>query len=221
SSGYRESGYFPNAVINMLALLGWNPGTEQELFTVQELVDAFSLDKVGKSGSKFDPEKTKWFNEQYLRAKSNEELAQLIKPLAQAKGYNISNDAFLIAVCNLMKERATFLNDIIEKGTYFFEAPATYDAETAKIKWKDESAKIVTDLITIFSNTAFNAHDLEAAFKKYVEDNSLGFGVAMIAIRLSITGVGGGPHLFDIMEVIGKEESINRLKSGIEKINKG
>lgn len=221
SSGYRESGYFPNAVINMLALLGWNPGTEQELFTVQELVDAFSLDKVGKSGSKFDPEKTKWFNEQYLRAKSNEELAQLIKPMAQAKGYQISDDKFLVSVCNLMKERATFLNDIIEKGTYFFEAPTTYDAETVKKKWKDESAKIVTDLITVFSNTAFNAHDLEAAFKKYVEDNSLGFGVAMIAIRLAITGVGGGPHLFDIMEVIGKEESINRLKSGIEKINKG
>lgn len=221
SSGYRESGYFPNAVINMLALLGWNPGTEQELFTVQELVDAFSLDKVGKSGSKFDPEKTKWFNEQYLRAKSNEELAQLIKPMAQAKGYQISDDKFLVSVCNLMKERATFLNDIIEKGTYFFEAPTTYDAETVKKKWKDESAKIVTDLITVFSNTSFNAHDLEAAFKKYVEDNSLGFGVAMIAIRLSITGVGGGPHLFDIMEVIGKEESINRLKSGIEKINKG
>lgn len=221
SSGYRESGYFPNAVINMLALLGWNPGTEQELFTVQELVDAFSLDKVGKSGSKFDPDKTKWFNEQYLRAKSNEELAQLIKPMAQAKGYQISDDKFLVSVCNLMKERATFLNDIIEKGTYFFEAPTTYDAETVKKKWKDESAKIVTDLITVFSNTSFNAHDLEAAFKKYVEDNSLGFGVAMIAIRLSITGVGGGPHLFDIMEVIGKEESINRLKSGIEKINKG
>lgn len=221
SSGYRESGYFPNAVINMLALLGWNPGTEQELFTVQELVDAFSLDKVGKSGSKFDPDKTKWFNEQYLRAKSNEELAQLIKPLAQAKGYQVSNDKFLVSVCILMKERATFLNDIIKKGTYFFEAPTTYDVETVKKKWKDESAKIVTDLITVFSNTSFNAHDLEAAFKKYVEDNSLGFGVAMIAIRLSITGVGGGPHLFDIMEVIGKVESINRLKSGIEKINKG
>jgi glutamyl-tRNA synthetase len=219
-AGYREGGYFSEAMINMLALLGWNPGTEQEIFSMPELIEAFSLDKVGKSGSKFDPEKTKWFNENYLRVKSNEELAQLIKPLATAKGYHISNDAFLIAVCNLMKERATFLNDIIEKGTYFFEAPKTYDDETVKKKWKDESAKIVTDLVAIFSNTAFNAHDLEAAFKKYVEDNGLGFGVAMIAIRLSITGVGGGPHLFDIMEVIGKEESINRLISGIKNINK-
>lgn len=219
-SGYRENGYFPEAMINMLALLGWNPGTEQEIFTLQELVEAFSLDKVGKSGSKFDPEKTKWFNEQYLRAKSNEELAQLIKPLAQAKGYQISNDAFLIDVCNLMKERATFLNDIIEKGTYFFEAPNTYDNETVKKKWKENSAQIIAELVTVFSTTEFNAVTLEEGFKKYIEEKGFGFGVAMTPIRLAITGVGGGPHLFDIMEVIGKEESINRLKSGIENINK-
>ena len=204
----------------MLALLGWNPGTEQEIFTLQELVEAFSLDKVGKSGSKFDPEKTKWFNEQYLRAKSNEELAQLIKPLAQAKGYQISNDAFLIDVCNLMKERATFLNDIIEKGTYFFEAPKTYDNETVKKKWKENSAQIIAELVTVFSTTEFNAVTLEEGFKKYIEEKGFGFGVAMPAIRLAITGLGGGPHLFDIMEVIGKEESINRLKSGIENIKK-
>lgn len=219
-SGYRESGYFPEAMINLLALLGWNPGTEQEIFSMPELFEAFSLDKVGKSGSKFDPEKTKWFNENYLRAKSNGELAQLIKPLAQTKGYYISNDAFLTAVCNLMKERATFLNDIIEKGTYFFEAPKTYDAETVKKKWKDESSKIVADLVTVFNNTEFKAAILEDAFKKYIEEKGLGFGVAMPAIRLAITGLGGGPHLFDIMEVIGKEESINRLKSGIENIKK-
>jgi glutamyl-tRNA synthetase len=204
----------------MLALLGWNPGTEQEIFSMLELIEAFSLDKVGKSGSKFDPEKTKWFNENYLRAKSNEELAQLIKPLAQAKGYHISNDAFLASVCNLMKERATFLNDIIEKGTYFFEAPKTYDAETVKKKWKENSAQIIAELVTVFSTTEFKAAVLEEAFKKYIEENSLGFGIAMTPIRLAITGVGGGPHLFDIMEVIGKEESINRLKSGIENIKK-
>lgn len=213
SSGYRESGYFPESFINMLAFLGWNPGTEQEIFSLEQLVQSFELERVGKSGAKFDPEKTKWFNEQYLRTKSNEELAQLIKPLTQAKGYNISNDNFLVSVCNLMKERSTFINDIVEKGTYFFQTPTEYDAETVKKKWKDESAKIVTDLVAVFSSTTFIAHDLEAAFKRYVEDNGLGFGVAMIAIRLSITGVGGGPHLFDIMEVIGKEESIKRLKN--------
>lgn len=250
-AGYREGGYFSEAMINMLALLGWNPGTEQEIFSMPELIETFSLDKVGKSGSKFDPEKTKWFNENYLRAKSNEELAKVlwqsgelekeeyfgISTIADYEGFRASditeeeansifekeaksNFEFLTKVCGLMKERATFTIDILEKGKYFFSAPTSYDAETVKKKWKDESVKIVTDLIAVFSNTAFNAHDLEAAFKKYVEDNGLGFGVAMIAIRLSITGVGGGPHLFDIMEVIGKEESINRLKSGVEKINK-
>jgi glutamyl-tRNA synthetase len=219
-SGYRENGYFPDAMINMLALLGWNPGTEQEIFTLQELVEAFSLDKVGKSGSKFDPEKTKWFNENYLRAKSNEELAQLIKPAVLEHKFAHANDKFLASVCNLMKERATFLNDIIEKGTYFFEAPKSYDAETVKKKWKDESSKIVEDLVVVFSNTEFKAAILEEAFKKFIEENSLGFGVAMTPIRLAITGVAGGPHLFDIMEVIGKEESINRLNAGIENINK-
>ena len=219
-SGYREGGYFAEAMINMLALLGWNPGTEQEIFSLQELVDNFSLDKVGKSGSKFDPEKTKWFNEQYLRAKSNEELAQLVKPFVKTKGYNFSNDDFLASVCNLMKERATFLNDIVEKGIYFFEAPKTYDAETVKKKWKDESSNIVTDLVTIFSNTEFKAATLEEAFKTYIEEKGFGFGTPMTAIRLAITGVGGGPHLFDIMEIIGKEESIKRLNTGIENIKK-
>ncbi len=219
-SGYRESGYFPDALINLLALLGWNPGTEQEIFSLHELVDAFSLDKVGKSGSKFDPEKTKWFNEHYLRAKTNEELAQLIKPIVLEHKFVNTNDKFLANVCGLMKERATFTTDILEKGTYFFEAPKTYDAETVKKKWKENSAQIVADLVSVFSTTEFKAATLEEAFKKYVEEKGLGFGVPMTAIRLAITGVGGGPHLFDIMEVIGKEESINRLNLGIKNINK-
>lgn len=218
SSGYRESGYFPASFINMLAFLGWNPGTEQEIFSLPELMEAFSLEKVGKSGSKFDPDKTKWFNEQYLRTKPNQELAQYLKPLALQKGLNVSSDMFLAAVCGAMKERVTFLPQILEQGSYFFEAPTTYDAETVKKKWKENSAEIVTDLVAVFNNSIFNAVELEADFKKYVEDKGIGFGVAMIAIRLSITGVGGGPSLFEIMEVIGKEESINRLRRGIENI---
>ncbi len=219
-SGYRESGYFHEAMINMLALLGWNPGTEQEIFSLQKLVEAFSLDKVGKSGSKFDPEKTKWFNEQYLRAKSNEELAELIKPFISVLGYQVPNEAFLIGVCSLMKERSTFVGDIVEKGKYFFEAPTTYDAETVKKKWKDESSNIIAELVMVFTNTEFKATILEEAFKKYLEEKGLGFGVSMPAIRLAITGLGGGPHLFDIMEVIGKEESLKRLNLGIENIKK-
>jgi glutamyl-tRNA synthetase len=204
----------------MLAFLGWNPGTEQELFTFDELVAAFSLEKVGKSGAKFDPDKTKWFNEQYLRAKSNEELASILTPILVSKGYTNLLDGFIAKVCGLMKERAIFTKDIVENGRYFFEAPTAYDAQTVKKKWKENSPEIVADLITVFSNIEFNAETLELAFKTYVEEKELGFGIAMIAIRLSLTGVGGGPSLFDIMEVLGKEESMNRLKTGIENIKK-
>ncbi len=215
ASGYRESGYFPEAHINMLAFLGWNPGTEQELFSLEELVQEFSLERVGKSGAKFDPDKTKWFNEQHLRAKSNEELAQLVKPNAS----NVS-DELLAGVCGLMKERVSFSSEILEKGKYLFEAPTVYDAKTVKKKWKDDSPQIVAELIEVFSNTEFKNEVLEAAFKSYIEEKELGFGKPMIAIRLSITGEGGGPSLFEIMELIGKEESINRLKAGIENIKK-
>lgn len=220
SSGYRESGYFPEAHINMLAFLGWNPGTEQELFSEKELIESFSLERVGKSGAKFDPDKTKWFNEQYLRIKSNEELAELIKPIADEKGLTYANDEYLVGVCGLMKERSSFTSDILSGGKYFFEAPTTYDAKTVKKKWKDDSAQIVEELITVFTNSEFKSEALETAFKTYVEEKELGFGKPMIAIRLSITGEGGGPSLFDIMELLGKEEAINRLNTGIKNIKK-
>ncbi len=215
ASGYREAGYFPEAHINMLAFLGWNPGTEQELFSLEDLVQEFSLERVGKSGAKFDPDKTKWFNEQYLRATSNEELAQLIKPIT-----GDTSDDLLTGICGLMKERVSFVNEIVEKGKYFFEAPTVYDAKMVKKKWKDDSAQIVEELITVFSNTEFKSEALETAFKSFVEEKELGFGKPMIAIRLSITGEGGGPSLFDIMELIGKEESIARLNAGIKNIKK-
>ena len=218
-SGYRESGYFPEAHINMLAFLGWNPGTEKELFSLEELIQEFSLERVGKSGAKFDPDKTKWFNEQYLRNKSNEELAQLITPLAVEKGYTTDAN-FLAGVCGLMKERASFINEILTKGAYLFAAPTSYDAKTVKKKWKDDSPQIVEELIAVFSDTDFKNETLENAFKSYIEEKELGFGKPMIAIRLSITGEGGGPSLFEIMELIGKEESISRLKAGIENIKK-
>ena len=215
ASGYRESDYFADAHINMLAFLGWNPGSEQELFSLEELVQEFSLERVGKSGAKFDPDKTKWFNEQYLRAKSNEELAQIIKPLA-----GDVSDELLAGVCGMMKERVSFTTEILEKGKYFFEAPTEYDAKMVKKKWKDDSAQIVADLITVFSNTEFKSEALETAFKTFVEEKELGFGKPMIAIRLAITGEGGGPSLFDIMELIGEEESITRLNAGIKNIKK-
>ncbi|HEY9082856.1 MAG TPA: glutamate--tRNA ligase, partial [Vicingaceae bacterium] len=142
SSGYRESGYFPDAFINMLALLGWNPGTTQEIFSMEELIQAFSLEKVGKSGSKFDPEKTRWFNAQYLRSKPNETLAELIKPLVAAKGFAMPSDSFLTQYCGLMKERAVFINDLLAED-YLFVAPTTYDEQTVNKKWKPETPEII------------------------------------------------------------------------------
>jgi len=198
-----------------LAFLGWNPGTEQELFSLEELVQEFSLERVGKSGAKFDPDKTKWFNEQYLRAKSNEELAAIIKPAA-----GDVSDELLVGICGLMKERVSFSSEILEKGKYLVEAPTVYDAKMVKKKWKDDSPQIVAELVEVFSNTEFKNEALETAFKTYVEEKELGFGKPMIAIRLSITGEGGGPSLFEIMELIGKEESIARLNAGIKNIKK-
>jgi len=210
STGYREEGYFPDAFINMLSFLGWNPGTEQEIFSIEELTQAFSLDRVGKGGAKFDPDKAKWFNQEYLKAKTGRQLAEFINDAA-------IDTELLAKVCDQMKERATFAKDIPSAGAYFFAAPTSYDEKIVKKKWKEQSPKIVTDLVSLFDNvSSFDAETLESAFKKYVEINEHGFGIAMIALRLSITGVGGGPNLFKILEIIGKEESIGRMKRGVE-----
>lgn len=210
STGYKESGYFSDAFVNMLAFLGWNPGTEQELFSLEELTQAFSLERVGKSGAKFDPDKAKWFNQEYVKQRSGEELAKAID--------NKSIDFQLLSrVCDQMKERVTFAYEIPEAGKYFFEAPTSYDEKTVKKKWKDQSHSIVSELTSVFEGlTSFDAQSLEDSFKAYVEEKELGFGIAMIAIRLVITGVGGGPNLFEIMEIIGKEESLSRMVSGKE-----
>ena len=212
SSGYREKGYFPDAFINMLALLGWNPGTEQELFSLNELIEEFSLEKVQKGGARFDPEKAKWFNQQYLWQKSDEELATIF-PIQREKD-------FLRKVCGLMKERVHFVHEIYEHGRYFFEAPENYDEKTVRKKWKERSSQIVSDLTHVFSqNDDFQSENLETAFKKYVEEKELGFGAAMISLRLVITGVGGGPPIFEIMSIIGRNESLERMKKGVEKLS--
>lgn len=216
SSGYREEGYLPDAFINMLAFLGWNPGTEQEIFTLQGLVDAFSLDRVGKGGARFDPEKANWFNEQYLRNKPDDVLADMLQQQIDTT-YSLAQ---LSAICGLMKERATFLQDIYLNGLYFFESPRSYDEKMVKKKWKEDSGAIVQDLAQRFAETDFTAEALETTFKAYIEEKEIGFGVGLLPLRLTITGVGGGPSLFSIMEVIGKEETLQRIKTGLEKIGK-
>ena len=218
SSGYRESGYFPDAFINMLALLGWNPGTTQEIFSMEELIQAFSLEKVGKSGSKFDPEKTRWFNAQYLRSKPNETLAELIKPLVAAKGFAMPSDSFLTQYCGLMKERAIFINDLLAED-YLFVAPTTYDEQTVNKKWKPETPEIIKELRTVLENIVdFNAPNIEVAFKSFIEEKGLGFGAVLPNFRVLVTGMGMGPSMFEICALLGKEETLRRMDVGLQVI---
>lgn len=217
STGYREEGYYPGAFLNIMALLGWNPGTEQEMFSLEELVQAFDIRKVGKSGAKFDPDKAKWFNQQYLWKKTNEEIADDLE--ADLSNRGVATSINLSAVAEQMKERVMFVKDIYPSAKYFFEPPTEFDAKSVKKKWKDQSPQIVSDLVDVFNSAPeFNAHELEVVFKKYLEKKELGFGIAMTALRLSITGVGGGPSLFNIAETIGKSETLNRLNQNPEKI---
>ena len=217
SKGYREEGYYSDAFLNIMSLLGWNSGTEQEIFSLDELVEAFDISKVGKSGAKFDPDKAKWFNQQYLWKKSDEELAiELAKDLVKR---NITTTVDLSKVAVQMKERVVFVKDIYNSGKYFFESPEEFDQKTVKKKWKEQSAAIVADILNVFEKSeSFTSAVLEADFKQYLEEKELGFGVPMIALRLSITGVGGGPSLFNIVEILGKNETLKRLKDNPSKI---
>ncbi|MGY6561929.1 MAG: glutamate--tRNA ligase [Luteibaculaceae bacterium] len=214
SSGYREKGYFPEAFINMLAFLGWNPGNNQEIFSLEELVNAFTLDRVGKSGSKFDPEKTNWFNQHYLREKSDETLAKLLKPLLEEKGIIPSDDVLFKSV-NLLKERAHFVVDMLE-GMYLFTPNFQYDKQVVEKRWNENAKKIVLDLKAVFSALSeTKAEDFERAFKEYLEEKQLKIGVALPLLRLSVTGLGAGPSMFQIAEILGKEEVCSRLDTAI------
>jgi glutamyl-tRNA synthetase len=214
-SGYREDGYFPEAFINMLAMLGWNPGTNQEIFSLEELIQVFSLERVGKSGSKFDHDKAKWFNQQYLRSKNNSELVELIQPTLEKN--SVSRETTFIAnVCGLVKERATFVNDIWVEGQFFFEAPNSYDEKTVRKKWKDDTAQNMSDLATVLTSVdPFNAENIELKFKAFLEEKELGLGRVLPNFRLLVSGKGSGPSMFEICEVLGKEAVIERIHAGI------
>ena len=215
-SGYREDGYFPDAFINMLALLGWNPGTEQEIFSMEELITAFSLERVGKSGSKFDPEKTKWFNQHYLRAKSNQELAKLFQTELKEKKVDVKNKN-LENVLEMVKERAVFIADLWEQSYFFFQAPSEFNPKVAKKRWKENTPQIITDLHALFSKAEnWEAETLHAIAAKYIEQNELGFGAVMNALRLAIVGDSKGPDLFKIIEFIEREDTLNRLNFALK-----
>ncbi|MDG2505932.1 MAG: glutamate--tRNA ligase [Crocinitomicaceae bacterium] len=216
-SGYKEKGYFPDAFINMLAFLGWNPGTQQELFSLQELSDTFGLDRVSKGGAKFDPEKTKWFQQQYIRSSSSKDLAEMLNDAFPAK----LSTAERITICELMKERATFVSDIVEDGAYLYQKPIGYDKKVLSKKWKENTSKLIQEWQGIIESIDdFTSSNIESKFKAYLEEKSLGFGAVLLPFRLLVTGVGAGPGMFDIAAFLGKKEVISRMTSGLLEIEK-
>ncbi|MGL2992865.1 glutamate--tRNA ligase [Flavobacterium sp. TSSA_36] len=214
SSGYREKGFYPEAVLNFLALLGWNDGTEKELFTLEELTKVFDLNRVHKAGAKFDPEKNKWFNHQYLIHKNNAELANSFTPILVEKGiaveqYDVSR------IVGLIKERANFVSEFWELSSYFFEDPTTYDEKATK-NWKEETPKLMQKLMEVLKNiNDFSSATIEATVKDWMTENEIGMGKIMQPFRLSLVGALKGPHLFDIVELIGKETTIQRIEKAI------
>jgi glutamyl-tRNA synthetase len=216
SSGYRESGYFPEAVINFLALLGWNPGTERELFSLQELVDAFDISKCSKSGAKFDYQKGIWFNHEYILRKSDEEIAKLFAPIVANNGIDESLER-VTEVVHLMKDRVNFVNELFPLCAFFFIAPTEYDEKTVKKRWKEYSATQMTELIEVLDGIDdFSVEGQEPVIMKWVEDKEYKLGDVMNAFRLALVGIGKGPGMFDISAFLGKEETIKRLRRAIE-----
>jgi len=216
SAGYRESGYFPEAMINILAFLGWNPGTEEEIFSLDDLANAFSLDRVGKSGARFDPEKARWYNHQYLKSKSDDELAALFIPAIQQKGFSI-RPGFVKKIAGMVKERLVFPHEFWDQAFYFFEGPESYDPEMRKKVWKEDTGQILSSVVKLLQESKdFSSIGLENLTRHYIEQNKLNFGRVAAPLRLLIVGSGMGPHLFDILEMIGKKETIRRIDRGLE-----
>ena len=220
AKGYREEGYYPEAFVNMLALLGWNPGTEQEMFSMKELIEAFSLERVGKSGSRFDPEKAKWFNHQYLQKKTNNQLALEFREFLRAKGFHCDMVRLEMLV-GLVKERVSFVKDIWEQTDFFFKSPAGYDQEVIRKRWQANTGKILGELIPVLQGVEdFSSTATESAVREWIESNGYNTGAVMNAFRLVIVGSLRGPHMFDIISWIGKGETINRIEKGLSVIGK-
>ena len=220
SLGYREAGYFPEAVVNFLALLGWNPGTEQEIFSLDQLIDSFSLKRVNKSGARFDPEKTKWYNHQYLQTKSDADLAELFRPILDSNAIHpIPNDEHLEKAISLIKERADFVSDLWSLGEYFFNSPMEYNEKATKKQWKEGTPELMESVAQILAATEnFSSSTIETDIKTWITAEELSFGKVMGPLRLIIVGDMKGPHLFDIIALLGREESVRRINTAIKKL---
>ena len=216
SSGYRESGYFPEAVVNFLALLGWNPGTEQEIFSLDELVKAFDISRCSKAGAKFDFKKGIWFNHEYILMKSDDEIANLFAPIVANNGVEETLDR-VKQVVHMMKDRVNFVYELWPLCSFFFIPPTEYDAKTAKKRWKEYSAQQMTELAEVLEGIEdFSIEGQEPVVLKWVEDKGYKLGDVMNAFRLTLVGEGKGPGMFDISAFLGKEETLRRLRKAIE-----
>jgi len=221
SSGYRESGYFSDAFINMLSLLGWNPGTEQELFDLEGLISTFDLSRVSKSGAKFSLDKTRWFNQQYLQKKTDDQLAKLYLPILKTKNIQrLPSINYIKSVVSLIKERAVFVKDFWSLSSYFFERPEEYNEKAVKKQWREGTSDLINELIIVLDSIDdFSSASVEKKTKNWISSKEIGFGKVMQPLRLAIVGEMKGPHLFDIIHMIGKEEAILRLKTIIKKLS--
>ena len=225
SSGYREEGYYPEAVINFLALLGWHATGDQEMYTMQELIDQFSLERVSKSGAKFDYEKGKWFNHQYLQLKSNEELAEQFMPYLEAKLASSPNSLIasspdvVAKVIGLTKDRVNFVSELWEQVNFFFVAPTEYDEKSLKKRWKEDSPKHMTEMLTLLeSHEDWSAEGLDNLIMPWIAEKEYGVGIVMNAFRICLVGAARGPHIWNITDVLGKEETIARVKTALQKL---
>ena len=219
SLGYKESGYFSDAFINMLSLLGWNPGTEQELFSIEELITTFDLSRVSKSGAKFSLDKTNWFNQQYLQKKTDAELALLFSVILKNKKIK-SSEGYVEKVVSLIKERAVFVKDFWSLSSYFFKTPEDYDEKASKKQWKEGTSALMNELIIVLASIDdFSSKTIEETVKSWISSKEIGFGKIMQPLRLAIVGEMKGPHLFDIIDMIGKDEAVLRIKKIIKTLS--
>ncbi len=226
SSGYRESGYFPEAVINFLALLGWHNSSDQEIFSMEELIKQFSLDRVSKSGAKFDYEKGKWFNHYYLQLKSNEELAEMFMPVLKERLdesiYRNIDKSMVAKIIGLVKERVNFVPELWEQVNFFFVAPTEYDEKSLKKRWKEDSPQHMRELLQLLEDNTtdanWNAESLDQLVLPWIEQKQYGLGIVMNAFRICLVGAARGPHIWEITDVLGREETLCRVRSAISRL---
>lgn len=217
SRGFKEDGYLPEAVVNFLAFLGWNPGTEQELFTLQELVESFDLKRVNKAGAKFDPEKAKWFNQQYFVNQNNEEIATEFESIVNSKSAQSFTKDYITKVVGLVKERAVFVNDLWDLSNFFFESPTEYDAKAFKKAIKEDTPNLMNELVLLLESIEdFSSDNLQTEVKNWITNKEIGFGKIMQPLRLSLVGAMKGPDVFEIMNLLGKEACIKRIQAIIK-----